>query len=80
MYYGREKRSQMIPMRGLGFGVSAKVKVPAEIKAAAAELPAFRQEMGRVNNFLDKVQVYAPYVILGSAALVAFVVLMRSEK
>lgn len=75
MYYGGGRK-----LRGLGFGVKAKVQVPVEIKSAAAEFPAFRQEFGRFTAAIEKFQMFLPWVIIGTAAVVAFVVIAQSGK
>lgn len=71
MYYSENK------LRGLGIGVKAKVSFPPEIKEAAASFPAFRAEFGRATTTAEKLQTYLPYVYLGTAALVIWIVMMK---
>jgi hypothetical protein len=66
-----------VGLDGLGFGVSAKVKFPKEIREAAASFPAFRVETGRLATAFDKTQAYTPWLFIGGAALVVFLVLVK---
>jgi len=71
MYY------QQNQMSDLGIGVKAKVKLPKEVLAASAAFPAFRVEFGRATTAVERVQAYAPWIFIGGAALVVWVVLVK---
>lgn len=76
MYYIQPEDSGT-GLNDLGFGVTAKVKVPKEIRDAAASFPAFRVETGRLATAFDKTQAYTPWLFIGGAALVVFLVLVK---
>jgi hypothetical protein len=73
MYYGQSGQ-----LNEMGIGVKAKVKVPKEIRDAAAAFPAFRVEFGRATTAFERAQAYSPWLFVGAAALVVWVVLIKS--
>ena len=44
---------------------------------AAADVPGFRNELGRFNSVLEAVQKAAPVVLMGSAALIVAMIVLR---
>jgi hypothetical protein len=72
MYYGHDNQ-----LSELGIGVKAKVKLPKEVLAAAAAFPAFRVEFGRATTAVERAQAYSPWLFVGAAALVVWVVLVK---
>lgn len=68
------------PMAGVGdLGIGVKVKVPKEIKTAAAQMPEFSETMKKLTSVMDAGNVTVQVVAVGAlfGALVAILLWKR---